>query len=102
MIRIAPNQNPVPVGFDPEQSRLTYTTCVAGVLIRFRAAGFWPVRTREKCEKIGLSAICGERKQTPRFDVSRWNYGVVIESMKGRPLLGVQEVPSSNPGGPTS
>ncbi len=26
-------------------------------------------------KEIGLSAICGERKQMPRFDVSRWNYG---------------------------
>ena len=43
-------------------------------------------------KEIGLSANCSERKQAPRFDASRWNYGVVIESMEGRPLLGVQEV----------
>lgn len=39
-------------------------------------------------KEIDFSAICGERKQMPRFDVSRWNYGVVIESMEGRPCLG--------------
>ncbi len=53
-------------------------------------------------KEIGFSAICGERKQTPRFDVSRWNYDVARESMGGHLLLGVQEVPGSNPGGPTS
>jgi len=49
---------------------------------------------REKnVKEFGLSAICGERKQTPRFGVSRWNYGKMIEPMEARRLLGVQDEP---------
>ena len=55
-----------------------------------------PFGRAKNVKEIDPSAICGKRKQAPRFDVSRWNYGVVIESMGGRPLLGVQEVPRSN------
>ena len=58
-------------------------------------------RRAKTVRKIGLSAICGERKQMPRFDVSRWNYNNSIEPMEGCLLLGVQEVPSSNLGSPT-
>jgi hypothetical protein len=56
---------------------------------------------RKTVRKIGLSAIYGERKQKPRFDVSPWNYGNSMEPMEGCLLLGVQEVPSSNLGSPT-
>jgi len=57
---------------------------------------------REKnVREFGFSAICGERKRMPCFDVSRWFYGKTMESMEGRLLLGVQEVPSSNLSSPT-
>jgi hypothetical protein len=40
-------------------------------------------QTREKnVKEFGLGAICRERKQMSRFEVSRWNYGASMELMQ--------------------
>lgn len=81
---------PPGTGWSILSSRGSRAQPVPAFLIRLVAIGFWPFGRAKNVKEIGLSAVCGERKQAPRFDVSRWNYGVVIESMEGRPLLGVQ------------
>ncbi len=78
----------------PSSSRADTKAGVCHPLVR-RGCGYnSPLGRAKNVKEIGFSAFCGERKQTPRFDVSRWNYGVVIGSMEGHLLLGVH-VPES-------
>jgi ribosomal protein S30 len=51
--------------------------------------------------EIAFSAVCGERKQTPRIRENRRKHSKPRSLKKIDYVVGVQEVPGSNPGGPT-